>query len=57
MRGHNAWGCTEVVGGCRVYLNGCVDKESSQIENVERGVWGGSAVTGRWEYGKSLEYL
>lgn len=32
------WGYKEVAGVCRNCLNGCVDKESSQIENMERGI-------------------
>lgn len=40
-------GCKEVAEGCRDRLNGRVDKESSQIEDMERRILGRSAMKGR----------
>lgn len=28
-------------------VNGCVDKESSQTEDMEKGIWERSAMTGK----------
>lgn len=38
MRAQSLWGCREVAGVCRDCLNGFVDKESSQNEDMERGI-------------------
>ena len=51
MRGHG------VARGCRDCLNGRAEKKSFLIEDMGRGIWGGSAMTGRQKSGKLLIYL